>query len=252
MTMRDLLVRGLLAGLVAAVFAFAFASLVGEPAVIDAIAFEEASAADHHGDAVADDGNGDEAEVSRGVQRTFGLGTGLAILGAAYGGFFAIAFAAAVGRLELGARGTALYVALAGWAAVVVVPFLKYPATPPAVGDPDTIARRTALHLVLIATGVLVVVGATMLRRRLASTRSGWDATLIASAALVAVVVVVYLVMPGVDEVPAGFPAATLWQFRVASLGMQLVLWAGIGLVFGALTERSLRRTGTLRPAVAR
>lgn len=253
MKMRALLVRGMVAGLAAAVCAFAFSSVVGEPAVIDAIAFEEASAADHHDD-TALEGHGDETEaaVSRGVQRTFGLGAGLAILGVGYGGFFAIAFASASGRLGLGARGTALYVALAGWAAVVVVPFLKYPANPPAVGDPETIARRTALHLVTIGAGVLLVVGATMLQRRLASTRSGWDATLIAGAALVAAVAAVYLLMPGVDEVPAGFPASTLWEFRVASLGTQLVLWAGIGLTFGALTERSLRREGAPRPAVVR
>jgi predicted cobalt transporter CbtA len=30
-----------------------------------------------------------------------------------------------------------------------------------------------------------------------------------------------------------------LWQFRIASLGAQLIMWATIGLVFGALTERA-------------
>ncbi len=241
MSMRDLLVRGLLAGLVAAVFAFAFAVVVGEPAVADAIAFEETSA----------DGHADEAVVSRRVQQTLGLGAGLAVLGAAYGGFYAVAFAAASGRLGVGVRGTALYVALAGWAAVVLVPFLKYPANPPAVGDPETIARRTFLHLVMILLAVPAVVGATMLQRRLAQTRSGWDASMLAAAPLLLVVGAAYLVMPGVDEVAGGFPASSLWRFRIAALGTQLVLWSAIGLVFGVLAERSLRRTGALRPAVA-
>jgi predicted cobalt transporter CbtA len=35
-----------------------------------------------------------------------------------------------------------------------------------------------------------------------------------------------------------------LWQFRLASLGMQLVMWATIGLLFGALTERAASRRG--------
>jgi len=44
-----------------------------------------------------------------------------------------------------------------------------------------------------------------------------------------------------------------LWRFRVASLGTQLVLWAGIGLLFGALAERSLvGRRGGATPTLAR
>ncbi|MGO9135375.1 MAG: hypothetical protein ACLP8A_15190 [Methylovirgula sp.] len=30
-----------------------------------------------------------------------------------------------------------------------------------------------------------------------------------------------------------------LWRFRLAALGLQLVLWTAIGLLFGVLTERS-------------
>jgi predicted cobalt transporter CbtA len=55
-------------------------------------------------------------------------------------------------------------------------------------------------------------------------------------------VTIAYLVLPGVNEVPRDFPAAVLWRFRLASLGTQAVLWATLGLVFGALTERSLAR----------
>jgi predicted cobalt transporter CbtA len=47
-----------------------------------------------------------------------------------------------------------------------------------------------------------------------------------------------YVVMPGIDEVPPGFPASVLWKFRMASMATELTLWAGLGVVFGALTER--------------
>ena len=41
-------------------------------------------------------------------------------------------------------------------------------------------------------------------------------------------------------------------RFRIASLGTQLVVWTTFGLLFGALTERSLRRRAeALRPAPA-
>jgi predicted cobalt transporter CbtA len=45
--------------------------------------------------------------------------------------------------------------------------------------------------------------------------------------------------MPAINEVPAAFPAVLLWKFRVAAIGMQVIMWATIGLLFGALVERS-------------
>ena len=45
-----------------------------------------------------------------------------------------------------------------------------------------------------------------------------------------------------------GFPADVLYEFRLLSLGTQLVLWAAIGLLFGRLADRSLgERAGTGR-----
>ena len=58
----------------------------------------------------------------------------------------------------------------------------------------------------------------------------------------------VFVAMPGLNEVPAGFPATTLWRFRLGSLATQLTLWTALGLIFGPLTERSAgyRRHQTL------
>jgi hypothetical protein len=51
---------------------------------------------------------------------------------------------------------------------------------------------------------------------------------------------VAMLILPPVNEVPADFPAAALWNFRLASLGIEVVLWTGLGLIFGVLAERQL------------
>ena len=51
--------------------------------------------------------------------------------------------------------------------------------------------------------------------------------------------IVVSLVLPPINEVPSEFPAVVLWQFRIASLGAQLIMWLTIGLIFGALMERA-------------
>jgi predicted cobalt transporter CbtA len=47
--------------------------------------------------------------------------------------------------------------------------------------------------------------------------------------------------LPHVDEVPAGFPAGVLWNFRVASLGARAILWCSLGLSFGAMAEKWLK-----------
>ena len=47
------------------------------------------------------------------------------------------------------------------------------------------------------------------------------------------------LLLPAVNEVPEQFPAVVLWNFRVASMGAQLIMWATLGLLFGALSQRA-------------
>jgi len=42
--------------------------------------------------------------------------------------------------------------------------------------------------------------------------------------------------------VPDQFPALLLWNFRIASVGAQLIMWATLGLLFGALTQRAAAR----------
>jgi hypothetical protein len=61
---------------------------------------------------------------------------------------------------------------------------------------------------------------------------------------LVVVVTVLFLMLPATAD-PGNFPAGLLWSFRLSSLGTQLVLWTGLGVLFGALCERA-RRRGTL------
>jgi predicted cobalt transporter CbtA len=231
-----LLVRGMLAGLIAGLCAIAFAKIVAEPQIANAENFERQAQ-------IAAGRPLENPLVSRDVQDTIGLGVGVAFAGIALGGLFGLGFAAAYRRLsQVRAKTMALLLAGAAFLAVFLIPFLKYPANPPSVGNPDTIGRRTATYFLLIAVGLLSVAMAVTVRR-LATRRLGpWNASLLAVAVLVAIVVVAYLVMPGFNEVPRGFPPTVLWQFRLASAGTQLTLWATLGLVFGELTERRERR----------
>ena len=240
---RNLLVRGMLAGLVAGVAALIVASVFGEPQVRDAIAYEESSGghSHSHGEEAAGAAHAGEDElVSRGVQSTLGLATGVGVYGVAVGGIFALAFAFAYGRVgQARARATAGVLGLAAFAAVILVPFLKYPGNPPGVGDADTIGRRTALWLAMLLLSLAAAGIALMVGRALAA-RGVWTAGTAAVGAFVVLAAVAMAAMPGMNEVPADFSAALLWRFRLASLGMHVALWATLALVFGALAERRL------------
>ncbi|GGM48442.1 CbtA family protein [Dactylosporangium sucinum] len=239
MTARTLLIRGMLVGVIAAGLAFAFARMFGEPQIGAAIAFENAHTHAHSHADVAE-----PEPVSRAVQSTIGLGVALLLYGTALGGIFAMAFACCHGRVgALRPRATALLVGGLGFVAMFLVPFVKYPANPPAVGEPDTIGRRATLYFIMVGISVLAAIGAVIAARGLAPRLGSWNAVLVAGGAYVAVVAVAGLLLPAVNEVPADFPATLLWRFRLASVSVQLVLWGTLGLLFGVLTNRAEQRS---------
>jgi len=240
---RSLLIRGMAVGLLAGLLAFLFAHHFGEPQVQHAIDFESSLARLHH-----------EAESrdldSRHLQRSFGLLTGTVVLGVALGGMFSLAFAWAYGRLgAFSARATALLLALAAYLTVIVVPFTKYPANPPTIGNPDTLSRRTLLYFLMIAISILSAVAAGRIRRQFTESLGTWYAALLAGAVFIAVIAVAQVVLPAVHETPTGFPADVLYRFRLASLGIDATMWLTIGLGFGALAERLLASGARVSPA---
>ena len=231
-----LLLRGMLVGVVAGLLAFGFARIFGEPQIDRAIAFEEQMSKP----------KGEAAEpelVSRETQAGLGLFTGVVVYGAALGGLFSLVFAFVYGRVGgLGPRATAALLALGGFFAIVLIPEIKYPANPPSVGEPESIGYRTELFLLMLAISVAALVLAVMLARQLRARCGAWNAALIAGAAFVALIAIVQYMLPAINEVPEQFSADLLWRFRIASLGIQAVLWTTIGLLFGALTESSFAR----------
>jgi predicted cobalt transporter CbtA len=241
--LRNLLLCGLVAGLCAGVVGTGFASLAGEPAIDRAIAYEDAHAATIQMHAA------EPVPVSRALQKSAGLLTALAVDGVALGGIFALVFAFAYGRLGLASpRATAYWLAAGAFVVLFLVPFVKFPATPPAIGDPATIDRRTTLYAAMFAISVLAAIAAARLRPVLRQRLDGHAATGLAVLAYLAVVIGAGLALPGVNEVPADFPATTLWRFREASVGLQLTMWATIGTLFGFAAQRVM----TGRPLLAR
>jgi predicted cobalt transporter CbtA len=233
---RTFLLRGMLVGIVAGLIVFAFARVIGEPQVEMAIAFE----------AGMDQARGEAPEpemVSRKLQRGFGLLTGTLVYGAAIGGLFGLVFAYTYGRSPVtNPRALSALLAAVGFVTIVLVPTLKYPANPPAVGNAETIGVRTGAYFLLIASSLAAMVLSMKTGRYLSRRYGAWNGYLLAAALYVVIVSAVSHWMPEIDEVPAGFPVTLMWKFRVASLEIQVVLWAALGLLFGWLTERQTDR----------
>ncbi len=232
---RNLLVCGLIAGVLGGLLAFGAGRVIGEPEVDRAIAFEERSAP-------PSDEPAEPPIVTRAAQGTIGLLTAAVAVGLAIGGLFALAFAFAYGRAgQADPFLTAGWLAAGAFVVVFLVPFLKYPANPPAVGNPDTINYRTGLFWTMVAISLITAVGAVRFRNSLVHRMSVRSAWLVSIGSYLGVVLLAGLALPDVNEVPAGFPAVTLWKFRQATIGIQLTLWATIGITFGWLAHRVMK-----------
>lgn len=236
---KSLLWRGMVVGIMAAIIATLFARVSAEPQIDLAIGYESVHAA-HHREAAAHE---EEELVSRATQKGAGLLTAMTLYGAAVGGIFSLLFAYGYGRFgQAGPRSFALLLAALAFLLIVIVPGIKYPQTPPAVGSHDTVGLRTAAYFAMIALSVGGAVIASKLRAALARSHRGIDATLLAVGAYLGLVVFGQYLLPTINEVPVDYPATLLWNFRVAAILTQMILWAIIGIAFGLWAERVMRQ----------
>ena len=239
---KRIIARGLLAGAIGGVIAFLFARVFVEPAIGRAIEFEEAHSAPGH-----DHG----AELfTRGVQANIGMGFGVIAFAVAMGALFAVAFVVAYGRFTtVGPRTLSILLAAGAFGAASLVPALKYPPNPPSIGQEETIRDRTGLYLLMVLLSLALAIAAAWLARALVARFGAWSATLIAAGAYLLGVTVVMMILPGVSETPDDFPADVLYDFRLYSLGTQLVMWATISMVFASLTGRLVNEKSAVERA---
>jgi hypothetical protein len=219
----------LVAGLVAGLCASAFHQVLTEPVIDRAIAAEAARAA-----AQPRHTHDEEPVVSRGGQK-IGLIVGLVLYGLTWGLLTGLALHA---TREWGPRGWSLgrrgliVAGLAGWS-VALFPFLKYPANPPGVGEPETIGYRQTLYVGFIGLAVIGILLAASLRRRLRGTEGpgAWIAPVVFYAVWA---LALYMLMPSSPD-PIVLSETILQPFRALSLAGMLVFWAGFALALGYL-----------------
>lgn len=276
---KKLIGWGVLSGALAGLLAFVFARIFAEPQIQAAIDYEngrdEAQDALNQAAGMAHQHGGGEL-FSRAVQANLGIGVGMVLFGIAMGALFAVVYTVCLGRVgTIRPRTLAILVAGAGFLTIYLTPFLKYPANPPAIGHEDTIGSRGGLYLIMVVGSVVFLAAAVWLGRRLAPQLGNWNATLVAGAGFIVLSGVLMAILPSLGHLAAnvaeygehatetplpltdpaghivypGFPADTLFEFRLYSLGAQVVLWGVLGLVFGPLATRVLQRDRT--PAAA-
>lgn len=246
--------HGAQAGAVAGLLTGGFGYLLAEPLMDRAVELETArEAADQANRASAGLTVEHQAEVfSRGTQH-LGLLVAALATGLALGVLFSVVHAVVHRNDPPGDQSvrwrSSLWLAAGAFFAVYLVPFVRYPANPPGVGDPNTIDTRTRAYLAAVAVGMLGVVAAGRLARDLRGRGTAEPLRHLAVAGVLLVTLALPFVLPA-DTDPLDVPAGLLWQFRLLALASSLVLWASLGAVFGLLgSGHSERRAPDLASA---
>ena len=225
--MRRCLGRGAVAGLAGGAAMAVVLAVAGEGPIGRAIALEA----------------GGSGEVfSRGAQQAGGA-AGALLFGMAAGALMAVVFALVRHRMAAADDWrAAVTLAATSFATVFLVPFLRYPANPPGVGDPETIGLRQGLYVVVLVLGVLGTMAAIALGQRLRGQlgSSAWPVTLVAYAAYCAAL---YATLPPNPD-PTPIPADLLAAFRLRSVLGLLIYWGVFAAAFGLLVNRRASRNG--------
>ena len=226
---RWFLRRALAAGAAAGITTSLVVLFMGEPTIRKALKVEDARATGEHATEM----------FSRSTQVVGGAAAAI-LYGLVVGVLFCGAFLIVRHRLRLADDfRRVVVVAGAGFIGTALIPALKYPANPPAVGDPDTIAQRTVGYFALLVWGLIVVTLVWIIHQRL-SNRAVSIATrsIVCSAYGIGLVAASYLLLPDSVPIPSDMPAGLIWRFRLISLAGLATTWLTLGLVMGWLCDQ--------------
>lgn len=158
-----------------------------------------------------------------------------AVLGMSLGALFGVIFAYGRPRLP-GSTNLKKALVLAGimWLVLYLVPAIKYPANPPAVGDPETIYLRQGLYLTIVAISGFAALGIGVIYNKIPER----SRRLIAPAAYAAVVITALFALPAnPDEITA--PMDLVNSFRIASGVTMTMFWIMLGAIFGVFWDKA-------------
>ena len=157
-----------------------------------------------------------------------------AILGMSIGALFGIVYA--LSKNSLPSRnnfGKTLILAGLMWFTLFVIPFLKYPANPPTVGDGETVVLRGVLYLAFIAISGLTAVGFYKIFKKLKGQKR-----ILAFVGYGIFISVIFVVMPeNPDKITA--PMELVNGFRAMAFLSSSVFWFTLALILGAFWQKT-------------
>jgi len=155
------------------------------------------------------------------------------ILGASLGSLFGIVFAYSRKSLpsDNNIRKT---IVLAGimWFVLFVIPFLKYPANPPTVGETETVMLRGILYLSFIAISGFSALGFYQLHKRLEANKK-----IIAIIGYGIFITSVFFLMPdNPDKITVSTELVD--GFRIFTFFTTSIFWLSLALILGAFWQK--------------
>lgn len=154
------------------------------------------------------------------------------ILGAATGALFGLVFA--YSRHVLPGNNDikkALVLASIMWTVFYFIPFLKYPANPPTVGEPDTIVFRAVTYALFVALSSLGALGFSRVYKKIQNKK------FVAFFGYAAYMIIVFVAMP-----PNPDPIKTSMElvngFRAVSAVTMTAYWIVNAIILGYLWKR--------------
>ncbi|MEN3357783.1 MAG: hypothetical protein V7637_1765 [Mycobacteriales bacterium] len=212
--------RGALSGLLAGLLGFVFARIFAEPVIDRAIDYEsgrdDALAALNKaaGRAVTPDG----PEVfSRTIQSTVGAASGIIAFSAAMGALVAVAYLVLHGRFQVRPQALVWTIAGFGFLGVYLLPFVKYPANPPAIGHDVTITTRTHLYLAMVGVSLVLLGLAVVLARKLLPRVGMFRAVLLSAVAFLVGYGVILGLLPSLGDLSANVAHADQFGYARAA-----------------------------------
>jgi len=144
-------------------------------------------------------------------------------------------------RPQLSGWNLALILGGAMFLGYYLVPFIRYPANPPGVGDPNSISQRSSATLLATVIGLVAVAAVWRLHAWLRERNTAPPLRhLTAAIAFLVIVGAAYSILPNNTD-PVNVPATLLWNFRIFSLTTQLLLWSTLAVSFGLWAEWAAR-----------
>ena len=157
------------------------------------------------------------------------------ILGLSIGSLFGIVFAYTHNSVPgSNNKKKALIVAGIMWFVLFLIPALKYPANPPAVGDPETIYYRQSLYVAFLVISGFSALGLAFLYRKMGALNIKKSIIPVAYAAIISGA---YLAMPANPD-PINAPMDLVMGFRITSAITISMFWGLLGVIFGTFWDK--------------